>query len=291
MNKLLLAVAVVCSFDSTLSFALEPIPDRLVVLTFDDSVKSQFTVVRPILLKYRFGATFFVTEGFDFATNKQDYMTWEEIAQLHKDGFEIGNHTRDHFGVNDRNVEQLREQLQAIADRCRQYDIPAPVSFAYPGNAITVKAFPILRQQGIRFARRGGMPEFDYESGRGAAYQPGDDHPLLIPSAGDAKPQWELADFIRAVEQAGQGRIAVLQFHGVPDRAHPWVNTSPEKFDAFMNYLASHKYRVVALRDLAKYVDSTIEPADAFRIVEERKARFPNGRTPAKKASPSSSQK
>ena len=42
---------------------LEPIPDRLVVLTFDDSSKSHFTVVRPILKKHGFGATFFITEG------------------------------------------------------------------------------------------------------------------------------------------------------------------------------------------------------------------------------------
>src|SRR3954464_14000751 len=75
--------------------ALEPIPDKLVVLTFDDSVASQFTVVRPLLKEYRFGATFFITEGFGFATNKTDYMTWEQIAQLHREGFEIGDHTRD----------------------------------------------------------------------------------------------------------------------------------------------------------------------------------------------------
>src|SRR5439155_19021587 len=54
--------------------ALEPIPDRLVVLTFDDASKSHFTVARPVLLKHKFGATFFVTEGWDFATNKKDYM-------------------------------------------------------------------------------------------------------------------------------------------------------------------------------------------------------------------------
>src|SRR5262245_6596201 len=30
---------------------LEPIPDRLVVLTFDDASKSHYTVARPILLK------------------------------------------------------------------------------------------------------------------------------------------------------------------------------------------------------------------------------------------------
>src|SRR5205823_14924427 len=30
------------------AFALEPIPDKLVVLTFDDSAKSHYTIARPI---------------------------------------------------------------------------------------------------------------------------------------------------------------------------------------------------------------------------------------------------
>src|SRR3954451_23835504 len=90
--------------------ALEPIPDRLVVLTFDDASKSHFTVARPVLKKYRFGATFFITEGFDFPTNKKDYMSWEEIRQLHADGFEIGNHTRDHRTVTAESLRDLPAQ-------------------------------------------------------------------------------------------------------------------------------------------------------------------------------------
>ncbi|HSQ56760.1 MAG TPA: polysaccharide deacetylase family protein, partial [Gemmata sp.] len=90
MVRSLLAVAATLALSAGAK-ALEPIPDRLVVLTFDDSSKSHATIAAPILLKYKFGATFFVTEGFDFPTNKKDYMTWGEIAKLHKDGFEIGN--------------------------------------------------------------------------------------------------------------------------------------------------------------------------------------------------------
>src|SRR5713101_2858754 len=71
------------------SSALEPVPEKVVVLTFDDSVASHYTVVRPILKRYGFGATFFISEGFGFLTNKQDYMTWAQIAELHRDGFEI----------------------------------------------------------------------------------------------------------------------------------------------------------------------------------------------------------
>src|SRR5213596_1115600 len=108
-----LIVLLICFGALTRSHGLESVPDKLVVLTFDDSVASHHTVVRPILKKYGFGATFFITEGFSFATNKQDYMTWAKIRDL-KDGFEIGNHTRDHLGVSTATLGQLREQLEAI---------------------------------------------------------------------------------------------------------------------------------------------------------------------------------
>ncbi|MCA9185555.1 MAG: polysaccharide deacetylase family protein [Planctomycetales bacterium] len=256
---------------------LTPIPDKLVVLTFDDSSKSHFTIVRPLLIKYGFKATFFITEGFDFPTNKREYMSWDEIKQLHNDGFEIGNHTRDHLGITDNTVVQLDEQLRGIEQRCQEHGIPAPITFAWPGNATTEKGFSVLRQHGIRFARRGGAPEYPYEAGRGFAYEPGQDHPLLLPSAGDARPTWTLDDLTQAVEQAKDGRVAILQFHGVPDTAHSWVNTPQENFAALMRYLAVHHYQVLALRDLAKYVDSDRVPEDAQAIIRQRKQMLSAG--------------
>ncbi len=266
--------------------ATEPVPERLVVLTFDDSVKSHFTVVRPLLKRYGFGATFFITEGFDFPENKTDYMTWDEIATLHRDGFEIGNHTRDHLSITAETVDRLDEQLTAIERQCELHQIPRPVSFAYPGNAITPLAFPILGQHGIRFARRGGAPEYPYKQGRGFAYEPGLDHPLLLPTAGDARPDWELDDFVLAADQARLGRVAILQFHGVPDRAHPWVHTAPDQFAAYMKYLAVNNFTVIALRDLAKYVDPAVPPRNHEEVIHdrqralERQASRDNSRTP-----------
>ena len=45
-----------------------PIPEKLVVLTFDDSSASHHAVAAPLLKRYGFGATFFITEGFTFLT-------------------------------------------------------------------------------------------------------------------------------------------------------------------------------------------------------------------------------
>ena len=36
--------------------ATEAVPDKLIVLTFDDSVASHYTVARPLLKRYGFGA-------------------------------------------------------------------------------------------------------------------------------------------------------------------------------------------------------------------------------------------
>jgi peptidoglycan/xylan/chitin deacetylase (PgdA/CDA1 family) len=258
--------------------ALEPIPDKLVVLTFDDASKSHYTVARPLLLKYKFGATFFVTEGWDFTTNKNDYMTWEQITQLHKDGFEIGNHTRDHQGVSEKTLRDLSAQLKGIDLRCKEHGIPKPTSFAYPGNAIHKDALAILKDHGIRFARRGGSPEYAYKDGQGIAYEPYLDHPLLVPTTGDARPTWVLDDLKRAVSQAKHGKIAVLQFHGVPDTAHDWVTTKKESFEALLKHLADEKYTVLAMRDLAKYVDPDVSPNDPWGTIEDRKARIAAGK-------------
>ncbi len=94
--------------------AAEPVPEKLVILTFDDAVESHHSVVRPLLKRYGFSATFFITEGFSFLSNKKDYLTWEQIAELHRDGFEIGNHTRDHLGVSRESLPRLEEQVTAF---------------------------------------------------------------------------------------------------------------------------------------------------------------------------------
>jgi peptidoglycan/xylan/chitin deacetylase (PgdA/CDA1 family) len=281
VNRILLCliVATIAGAWSLVSQALEPVPDKLVVLTFDDSSKSHFTLARPLLKQYGFGATFFITEGFDFRDNKRDYMTWEEIGQLHRDGFEIGNHTRDHLGVTRETVPRLDEQIDSINDKCRQFGIPKTTSFAYPGNAFAIEAFEVLRQKGILFARRGGAPEFPYTEGRGFAFEPGLDHPLLVPSAGDARPAWTMDDFARAVKQAAQTRIAVLQFHGVPDTAHDWVTSSSDQFAGYMKYLAVNDYRVIAMRDLARYVDPEVTPSNPRGVIDDRKQLLATGRS------------
>lgn len=218
------------------------VPDRLVVLTFDDAVSNHATFVGPLLKQYGFGATFYVCEfPPDFATNKQQYMTWEQIRGLADAGFEIGNHTGRHTLVPQLGNAELQEEIAYIERRCKEYGIPKPVTFCYPGCRVSPEALPVLRKCGYQFARIGSNRPYD----------PAVDDSLLVPSFechGD-----DPRVFYRAVEQACKGRIPVLMFHGVPEFTHPWVNTPRELFEEYMNYLARENFQVIAMRDLARF--------------------------------------
>jgi hypothetical protein len=151
--------------------AAPPIPEKLVVLTFDDSSASHSTVAAPLLKRYGFGATFFITEAWTFTTNKRDYMTWEQIAELHRDGFEIGNHTRDHLGVTERSVPRL-----ASMEARRKAAAAAPV-FSSDKPLIDLRDAAMVRtRRPLLIAHRGGVvtpriPEGSLAAMREAARQ------------------------------------------------------------------------------------------------------------------------
>jgi hypothetical protein len=55
---------------------------------------------------------------------------------------------------------------------------------------------------------------------------------------------------------------------------------SRERIEEYMKYLHDEGFTVVALRDLAKYVDWRQKPADAWKIIEQRKSE--SARQPAR---------
>src|ERR1700682_740289 len=241
-----LGKSVLCSIAVMLAAVSVPaaaqIPDRVVVLTFDDAVSTHATFVAPLLKRYGFGGTFLVCEfPPDFETDKKKYMTWEQIQHLNKMGFEIVSHTRTHTHVSQMSKEQFAGELQYMEEKFQHYGIPRPVTFAYPAYETDPVAASTLRERGYLFARAGGSRTYD----------PRKDDPLLIPSfstTGNDKQR-----VIDILKQARDGQIVVLTLHGVPDYAHPAVTTPPELFEEYLKYLRDNHYTVIAMRDLTKY--------------------------------------
>ncbi len=246
-------------------------PDKLVVLTFDDAVKSHRTFVAPLLQELGFGATFFVTQRW--MRDRENFLTWQEIAEIHAMGFEIGNHTWTHeFFSTPRAAANLAPDLAQLESALQKAGVPEPVSFAYPANRFGPEAVSVLGRRGYRFARRGLQPEISLEQMSeqvriGPAFDPTVHHRLLIPSTAVPDPRWTLDLLQQAVAKARQGKIVVFQFHGVPDPVHPWVDFDPDIFRAFMAFLKKNEFRVIALRDLEEYLPASAPPD---RLLHER---------------------
>ena len=216
------------------------VKERTIVATFDDAPASHFTVVAPLLKKYGFGGSFFVCEFPPDFADKSKYMTWEQMRELDRMGFEVASHTHTHAHVDKLTSAQFNEELQWVEDKFAELKIPKPVSFAYPSYFTRPYAIEVLKQRGYKYGR----------AGLDRVYDPAVDDPFLMPSLTmhDNNKQ-QIIDF---VEQARDGKIAVLTIHGVPDIAHPWVNTPPALFEEHLAYWKQHGFRVIAMRDLGR---------------------------------------
>ena len=219
------------------------IPDKLVVLTFDDAPASHYSVVAPLLKHYGFDATFFVCEFPPNYADSTKYMNWRQIQELGKMGFEVANHTKSHAAVGKLSKEQFIDQLEYIEQKCDSLNLNIPVTFAYPGYNLSPSSIDILEERNYSFARAGGS----------RAYDPLKDHPYLLPSwATNADNRTQI---LVALEEAKNGKIVILTLHGVPDLEHPWVDTPLELFKEYLQYLSDNQFKVISLRDLENYID------------------------------------
>ncbi len=93
-----------------------------VVLTFDDGYKDNFINLRAVTEETGIRAALFVcTQNVsaqqefrhDLQRGQRSFLplTWEQIAYLSQDGFEIGSHTRSHFDCGSSDPEALQAEI------------------------------------------------------------------------------------------------------------------------------------------------------------------------------------
>ena len=243
-------------------------PDRpcpgTVVLTFDDCPRSHLDYVAPLLRKYGFGATFFVTRFDDAWRSEHDesacLLSQQDVRALHDMGFEIGNHTWNHACcMDDMDDAAAAAEFDRLEAWLAEAGVPRPKTFAYPGGPHRVKAERIARERGYIGARA-------VEDTGMRPWNPAADSPFHIPSVAIkenvdwafyhaidnmAGAKWRAAmlDTDPAPEPLPKDTVAVFVFHGVPDRVHPWCNTEPATFEKFMAFLHGRNFRCVSLAE------------------------------------------
>ena len=231
--------------NDTAGIVVQKIPEKVVVLTFDDACESHASFVGPLLKKLGFGGSFYITEFEKTFSNKTQYMTWEQIKSLDALGLEVGNHTLLHRG--EKSPEEFTRQTAAIEEHCQANHIPRPTTFCWPFYQVQEREYLTLIKRGYLFAR----------GGHERVYKPTFDSPFDVPSFSISNDYFKKDKdiFYKAVKQATTGQIVVLTFHGVPDLEHSFAGTEQKQFSEYMKYLKDNRYTVISLRDLTRYIN------------------------------------
>lgn len=87
----------------------KPVPEKSVVLTFDDAYEDNYTNAYPILKEFGFRATIFVITG---GTDKIGaYLTSAQLKEMDTNGIDIQSHTVNHEELDKLSLEKQQETL------------------------------------------------------------------------------------------------------------------------------------------------------------------------------------
>ncbi|MFJ1607646.1 polysaccharide deacetylase family protein [Streptomyces sp. NPDC088253] len=131
-----------------------PLPERPVLITFDDGYEGVHRHGLPVLAKHGFAATLFVSTGwikgaYDTGGGLDAMLSWAQVRELATEQVEIGGHSHTHPQLDQLSDDALRFEVlrckEIIADELGT----RPASFAYPYGYSSRRVRQVVRETGF----------------------------------------------------------------------------------------------------------------------------------------------
>ena len=156
------------------------LPERSVLITFDDAYRSILHIALPILQEFSAPAAVFIPTSYAGGTNTFDtgyeptehIMNWEELAALEAAGVSVESHGVSHRAFSSLGSQECHAELAASREAIRQHLKKDSLLFAFPygdtGEYITPSS---TRAAGYKAAFLYGGGPF-YPQNNGDAFLP-----------------------------------------------------------------------------------------------------------------------
>lgn len=148
------------------------LPEKPVLITFDDGFYNNLSLALPLLEKYDMQAIVSIVGKFtdDYAAadphaDRYSYLTWEDVAELENSGrVEIGCHTYNMHSVSgggrrgcskiqseseEEYAQILKSDISLVQDEVAEHTGSLPIVFAYPFGCKSRESVPVLREEGF----------------------------------------------------------------------------------------------------------------------------------------------
>ncbi|MEI6040038.1 MAG: polysaccharide deacetylase family protein [Candidatus Berkelbacteria bacterium] len=148
-NTILLIIIVIFSGSAGFYMVKNQVPRNdpskwtgIVTITFDDGSKTVYNSAYPIMKKYNIPATFYLTAG---SIGKNEFVTWDDVNDLNKNGWEIASHTVNHPHLNTLTRNQAIAELVGAKDIFAQHGYNV-TSFAAPYGQYTSNILALIEE-------------------------------------------------------------------------------------------------------------------------------------------------
>jgi len=127
----------------------QPIGRSSVAMTFDDGYEETASVAAPLLRRFGFCATVFVTPT---EIGLPGFMTWDQLQAVVQDGFAVGSHTLHHTYLPLASSQQVTQEL-VESKQTLERRLGRPIELlSYPIGGFTPEIQAIAKASGYRAA-------------------------------------------------------------------------------------------------------------------------------------------
>ena len=124
----------------------KPLPEKAVIVSFDDGFRSVYENAAPIMQKYGIKGNIYLPTAY--IGNDEKFMDWDMVRALQDKGFEMQAHTHTHADIRALSAEDMQREVET-SKACFTRELgKAPCAICLPFGTYDGRSLRLLKKTG-----------------------------------------------------------------------------------------------------------------------------------------------